>query len=164
MGTVSLTREQAADRIVEIVRGAHSSPVLTYTHDPERFVLECFQWPAGEGPSGYQREILRELKGRKRLAIRGPHGLGKTALAAWVVLWFALTRDASGTGDWKAVITASAWRQLSHYLAPEIHKWSRRLLWEKVGRAAFDGRLTRTQGFREERAWRFARWACWVAG
>jgi hypothetical protein len=56
------------------------------------------------------------------------------------VHWFALTRDAmcaSGEGnitDWKCPITAGAWRQLEKFLWPEIHKWARRLRWDKIGR------------------------------
>ena len=69
--------------------------------------------------------------------MRGPHGLGKTGMASWVVLWFALTRDGD---DWKCVTTASAWRQLSKFLWPEIHKWARRLRWDVIGRAPFDER------------------------
>jgi len=107
--------------------------------DPVRFVLECFEWREDEGPTPYQLEVLRELPERKRVALRGPHGLGKTALAAWVVLWFALTRDEM-PGDWKVVSTASVWRQLSHYLWPEIHKWARRIRWDVVGRGPFDQR------------------------
>ena len=112
---------------------------VIYGEHPDRFVLECFEWAEGEGPTPYQLEVLKELPTRRRAAIRSPHGSGKTALAAWVVLWFALTRDHM-EGDWKAVMTASAWRQLSHYLAPELHKWTRRLRWERVGRGRFDER------------------------
>lgn len=111
-----------------------------YGNDPERFVLECFTWKPGEGPTPYQAEILQEMRERRRAAIRGPHGLGKTALAAWIVLWFALTRNAMPGGDWKVVSTASAWRQLTHYLWPEIRKWGRRLRWERIGRGPFDQR------------------------
>lgn len=70
----------------------------------------------------------------KRIAIRGPHGLGKTALASWIVLWFCLTRDGNKKADFKAALTASNWRQLSKYLFPEIHKWTWRLDWKKIGR------------------------------
>jgi len=108
--------------------------------DPALFAAECLTWASGEGPTPYQLEALRELKRRRRVALRGPHSLGKTALAAWIVLWFAVTRDALQTGDWKVVTTASAWRQLSHYLWPEIHKWARRLRWDRLGREPFDGR------------------------
>lgn len=107
-----------------------------YRNDPVAFVLECFNWSIDERPAAYQLEILSSLVERKRVAVRGPHGLGKTSLAAWVILWFALTRD-GGDGDWKIVCTASAWRQLKNYLWPEVHKWSRRLKWSKILRAAF---------------------------
>lgn len=70
----------------------------------------------------------------RRLAIRGPHGLGKTALSSWAVLIFALTRDGE---DWKVITTASAWRQLEVYLWPEIHKWARLLRWDRLGREPF---------------------------
>ena len=63
--------------------------------------------------------------------------MGKTALAAWIVLWFALTRDGE---DWKIPTTASAWRQLTKFLWPEIKKWARRLDWKKIGRQPFDER------------------------
>ena len=37
--------------------------------------------------TAYQERILRALVTYKRVAVRGPHGLGKTTLAAVVVLW-----------------------------------------------------------------------------
>jgi len=98
------------------------------------FAFDCVSWGEGEGPTPYQEEILATIPARPRIAVRGPHGLGKTALAALVVLHFGLTRDGE---DWKCPTTASAWRQLTHYLWPEIHKWCRRLRWEKVGRDSF---------------------------
>jgi hypothetical protein len=109
----------------------------TYFRDWEAFVYDCFDWPPGEGPTPYQREALGSLPVAGRYSIRGPHGLGKSALCAWVVLAFALTRDGR---DWKLPTMASAWRQLTKYLWPEVHKWSRRLLWEKIGRDPFHPR------------------------
>jgi len=103
---------------------------LTYRNDPIAFLHDCFDWREGEGPTAYQEEIIAVLPHKKRVAVRGPHGLGKTTIAAWVVLWFALTRDGE---DWKMPTTAGAWRQLEKYLWPEIHKWARKIKWEKVG-------------------------------
>jgi hypothetical protein len=76
--------------------------------------------------------VLRALSEHHRVSVRGPHGLGKTALSSWVVLWFALTREAAGI-DWKIPTTASAWRQLTKFLWPEIDKWAKRLDWKKIG-------------------------------
>jgi hypothetical protein len=59
--------------------------------------------------------------------LRGPHGLGKTALSALAILWFAVTRPI----DTKIPTTASAWRQLEKFLWPEIRKWYRLCDWQK---------------------------------
>lgn len=104
--------------------------VARYYDDPLGFAADCIDW-RGEGLTAYQREIIGELPARKREAVRGPHGLGKTTLMSVVLLWFALTSDAAGV-DWKAVTTAGSWRQLTNYLWPEIHKWAGRVRWEKV--------------------------------
>lgn len=106
-----------------------------YWSDPTAFIHDCFAWKEKEKPTKYQDEIAAELYAKKRECVRGPHGLGKTADASWIILWFALTRDGK---DWKIPTTASAWRQLTKYLWPEIHKWARRLRWEKIGREPFD--------------------------
>jgi hypothetical protein len=108
-----------------------------YRDDPAAFVRDCFKWPAGRGPYFYQEEILAALVEHDRVCVRGPHGLGKSAVMSWGLLWFALTRDGE---DWKAPVTASAWRQLAKYLWPELHKWARALDWQKIGRGPFDTR------------------------
>ena len=109
--------------------------VARYCNDPLGFAADCIDW-RGEGLTAYQQEIIGELPSRKRSAVRGPHGLGKSTIAAVTLLWFALTSDAAGT-DWKAVTTAGSWRQLTNYLWPEIHKWAGRVRWEKVRDAPF---------------------------
>lgn len=114
----------------------------TYQDDPAAFVVDCINWdevPNTGGPAPYQLEILSELTTKHRVSARGPHGLGKTALEAWVLLWFSLVYDGR---DWKALTTASAWRQLTVYLWPEIHKWTRYLRWDKIGRMPFGQHTT----------------------
>jgi len=108
-----------------------------YRDDPVGFARDCVAWEDGEGLTEYQNRILASVPESGRVAVRGPHGLGKTAIAALLVLWFALTRDGQ---DWKILTTASAWRQLSIYLWPEIEKWSGRLRWPEIGRRAFSKR------------------------
>lgn len=126
-------REQNAN----LVASPYSTFKTKYRNDPVGFVLDCIRFPKGDEPSPYQLEALKLLPDKKRLSVRSPHGAGKTALASWIVLWFALTRDGE---DWKIPCTASAWRQLSKYLFPELHKWVRRIRWEQVGRSTFDER------------------------
>lgn len=115
----------------------------TYRDDPAGFVRDCILWREGQGPSFYQEEILSNLVQYQRESARGPHGLGKTALIAWTVLWFALTND--GETDWKVPITASAWRQLTKFAMPEIRKWARKLNWSRIGRDPFNERTELTQ-------------------
>lgn len=103
-----------------------------YRENPLAFVRDCIEFPRGMALAPYQEDILSQFYSAKRMAVRGPHGLGKTALAAWVVLWAILTSE-----DVKVPVTASAWRQLSKFLFPEIHKWAKRLRWDKLGRAPF---------------------------
>jgi hypothetical protein len=105
--------------------------VARYYDDPLGFAHDCINWGDGDGLTFYQEEILGALPERKREAVRGPHGLGKSSLSAIAVLWFALTRDAAGV-DWKVVTTAGSWHQLTSYTWPEIHKWAGRLRWDKV--------------------------------
>ena len=127
---------EEARRLVDTT-GPRSTFTTKYRNDPAAFIQDCIIF-RGDGPTAYQMEVLDELSERKRVSVRSPHGAGKTALAAWVILWFALTRDAEGT-DWKIPTTASAWRQLTKYLWPEVRKWSRRIDWEQVGyRGAFN--------------------------
>lgn len=106
----------------------------TYRNNYVAFARDCIVWPEGEGLTVYQEEILTELPIRKRVAVRGPHGLGKTCLAGIATVCFALTWDGE---DWKLPTTASAWRQLSEFFWPEVHKWAARIRWDKVGRPAF---------------------------
>jgi hypothetical protein len=73
----------------------------------------------------YQENILRCLVRYKRVAVRGPHGLGKTAVASWAVLWAVTCHE----GDVKVPTTASSWQQLTKYLWPEIRKWASKADW-----------------------------------
>lgn len=113
------------------------SPMQKWLHDPVGWVDACVDFGAGNGLTDYQREILSRLPVEKRVAARGPHGLGKSMEASIAVLWFAITRDACEL-DWKVPTTASAWRQLEHYLWPEIHKWAKKLRWDVIGREPFN--------------------------
>lgn len=147
--TISLMRTEAQAFSANVQAGAPIDlPIIksvtpydrfkrTYRNNFCAFTHDCFTWKENEQPTAYQDDILESIPVKKRVAVRGPHGLGKTAMASWVVLCFALTRDGE---DWKCPTTASAWRQLTKYLWPEIHKWSRRLRWDVIGRKPFDVR------------------------
>ena len=82
----------------------------------------------------YQEEILGYFDdGYDRVAVRGPHGLGKTFIAAILTHHGVLTADV----DAKLPTTASAWRQLEFYLWPEIRKIAKAIDWVTVGREPY---------------------------
>lgn len=107
---------------------------VVYKSDPAGFMQDCIDWQ-DEEPAFYQLEIASNLIKYRRECVRSLHGAGKTTTAALLILWFCLTRD--GDTDWKIAATASVFRQLSKYLAPEVHKWARRIKWDRVGREPF---------------------------
>lgn len=127
------------DRIADALAAKDPDQRLDCHDSPYRFARDYVDWPKGEKITKYQADVMRALVREKRAAVRGPHGLGKSALAALLVLWFAVSRDLAGI-NWKVLTTASAWRQLASYLWPEIHLWARRLRWDKLGREPFDPR------------------------
>lgn len=120
-------------------RAFEPRPAERWLYDPVAWVRECIQWPRDGSATAYQERVLSALAEHRRVAVRGPHGLGKTTTAALTVLWFATTRDAAGL-DWKVITTASAWRHLKLFLFPEVKKWARVIDWEKLGRAPFSER------------------------
>lgn len=124
-----LARQQAATQSAR-------DNLIACADDPCRFVDRFISFPEGQSLATYQRDVLASLPVSRRIAVRSPRGAGKTATAAILLLWFALTRDALQV-DWKVVTTAGAWRQLAKYLWPEVHKWSRRLRWGALGRRPF---------------------------
>ena len=105
----------------------------TYENDRVAFVHDCLP-SYRETIAPYQEESLSLFDtGHNRIAIRGPHGLGKTFLASALVHHTILT----ASRDTKVPTTASAWRQLENYTWPEIHKIAKQLYWPAIGRSAY---------------------------
>lgn len=137
---VTMAVRAAADLARDQAREKEASKSLRrYLYDPVGWARSSIDWGSDGGLTFYQDEIIAALVEHGRAAARGPHGLGKTTLLSVVVLWFSTTRDAAEI-DWKIIATASAWRQLSIFLFPEIHKWARRIRWDALGRPQFSER------------------------
>lgn len=143
-------RVEALERLLAEQRRAKKSraSAADYYDDPLGFVDNCVKFPEprrrGKSPqklglTSYQRDIIASIPVKKRVAVRGPRGLGKTALASLVVLWFACSRDAAAA-DWKIVTTAGSWAQLTDFTWVEIRKWANCLDWEAIGRPPFSER------------------------
>ena len=85
-----------------------------------RLVQEVF----GVEPDGWQADhVLRPFcAGKRRISIRSCHGVGKTAVAAWLVWIMLLTRYPQRT-----VATAPGAPQLEGALIPEVKLWGKKL-------------------------------------
>jgi hypothetical protein len=100
--------------------------------DPLRFVLAAFPWgepgtplAAHAGPDTWQADLLEALRAHVqtsstslRRAVASGHGVGKSAVASWVILWFLATRPHP-----QIVVTANTGAQLSTKTWRELAKW-----------------------------------------
>ena len=103
-----------------------------YTHDPAGFVYACFPWgEPGElqdrTPQKWQVELLDEIgKGLITIdeaiqtAIASGHGIGKSAIVSWLIIWAMATFP-----DCKGVVTANTQNQLLTKTWSELAKWHR---------------------------------------
>jgi len=85
-----------------------------YYNNPYDFVID--QLHAKPNPD--QEIVLRSLPRCKRISIRSGNGVGKTALEAWLVIWFMYCFP-----DCRIPCTAPTNHQLNDILWPEIKKW-----------------------------------------
>lgn len=88
-----------------------------YIQDPVLFVRNVLKVK----PDKWQEECLQAIANNGRVAVRSGHGVGKTALESWVILWFLFTRPFP-----KIPCTAPTQQQLLDILWPEISKWLKR--------------------------------------
>ena len=110
--------------------------IASFTHDPLGFVLYAFDWGHGElanfpdGPDVWATEVLAEIGEKLRageisgiseviqLATASGHGIGKSALVAWLIEWAMCTRE-----DTKGLVTANTDNQLRTKTWAEVAKW-----------------------------------------
>lgn len=116
-------------------RSAVLADLGTFQHDPLGFVRYAFPWGEGElegepGPDEWQVDMLTEVGERMRagetlleavqFAVASGHGVGKSALVAWLILWAMSTFE-----DTRGVVTANTDTQLRTKTWPEVTKWYR---------------------------------------
>lgn len=128
--------------------------------DPVAFVLGAFPW--GEpgplegftGPEPWQLEILMAIRDGLltpnraiQLATASGHGIGKSALVAWIILWAFSTAP-----DTRGVVTANTETQLKTKTWAELGVWYNRF----IGREAFTLTATALLSIDKtrERTWR----------
>lgn len=114
-----------------------ATKVGEYFADPYGFVLFAFPWgqkgtrlEKESGPDDWQIEVLIEIGELVAAgvgiddampileAVASGHGIGKTALIAWIILWFIATRQHPQiivTAGKKDQLTGKTWRELAKW-------------------------------------------------
>jgi hypothetical protein len=87
-------------------------------NNPLLFVTDVL----GATPEPWQAIALEAVGRHDRVSIRSGHGVGKTTLEAWLILWFLLTHQ-----NCKVPVAANSQDQLRDTIWPEIAKWHRQL-------------------------------------
>lgn len=123
----------------EIIDGLVRVAAAT-SRDPLKFVQRAFPWGEGElsdfdGPDVWASDVLAHMRDRLaagattdeaiQIAVASGHGIGKSCLVAWVILWAMCTMT-----DTKGVITANTDTQLRTKTWPELAKWHRLCLFK----------------------------------
>ena len=121
--------------------GTLEADIANFYADPLGFVMYAFPWgqkgtrlEKEDGPDTWQIEILNclgeEIRKREgvggddilqsaiQIAVASGHGIGKTALVSWIILWFISTH-----GNPQIVVTASTQTQLLKKTWRELSKW-----------------------------------------
>lgn len=128
-------------------------------HDPYKFVMWAFPWgEEGElkdfkGPEPWQEELLKSVRDKLvnpyeavQMSRTSGHGIGKSAMAAWLILWGISTAECLG------VVTANTEKQLKTKTWATLSRWHRLF----IGRDLF--KMTATSIYRAdpgyEREWR----------
>ena len=125
MARAKLPRSSGTDSTIAELLAACSA-------DPLRFVHTAFSWGEGElsdhmGPDTWQTDILSAIRDglvtpdqAMRIAVTSGHGIGKSALVSWLILWALATRE-----DTRGVVTANTESQLKTKTWGELAKWHR---------------------------------------
>lgn len=83
-----------------------------YRNAPVEFVEEVLN----QRPLPWQKVLMEKVaSGKRRISVRAGHGVGKSTVCAWVIVWFAITRFPQ-----KTVITAPTAGQLFDALYAEL--------------------------------------------
>lgn len=106
-----------------------SDAILYYADNPVDFVEDIIL----AKPDRNQRDILNSVARYPMTSVRSGHGIGKSAVESWLVIWFLATRPFP-----KIPCTAPTQHQLWDILWAEIAKWirnnpalARDLIWTK---------------------------------
>jgi hypothetical protein len=134
-----------------------------YALDPLGWVQCAFDWGSGElaqsdGPDEWQAQLLAEIAEKLqdgadpgkviRQATASGHGVGKSALVAWLILWAMSTFS-----DTRGVVTANTETQLKTKTWAELSVWFRRCRFaNEIFELTTTATFSKVQG--REKTWR----------
>lgn len=88
--------------------------ILYYKDKPVEFVKDIIK----ATPDDIQADILNMVANNRMTSIRSGHGIGKSTVLSWLIIWFMCTRPFP-----KIPCTAPTKHQLHDILWAEIAKW-----------------------------------------
>jgi len=110
--------------------------MVSCSYDPYAFVMSSFPWGEGElkefsGPDEWQTAFLKDIRDKLKAgaitvwqailkAISSGHGVGKSALVSWLILWAISTHE-----NTRGIVTANTESQLKTKTWAELAKWYR---------------------------------------
>jgi len=109
------TQTVAAD-----MRGVWSAIVEAYRDRPIAFVEDLLvgAYPDFRVQKWQKRFLKAVARGERKISVRAGHGVGKSAVCSWALIWHMVTRYPQ-----KAVLTAPTQSQLFDALFSEVKKW-----------------------------------------
>jgi len=100
---------------IKTMEEAYAFFIEAYRNKPVEFVENVLQ----AKPLPWQRDFLTALaRGERRISVRAGHGVGKSTVCSWALIWFMLTRYPQ-----KSVVTAPTAGQLFDALFSEVKRW-----------------------------------------
>lgn len=100
-------------------KGTFLAFLEAYRNDPVAFVRHVLS----ASPLPWQEDFLRAIaRGERRISVRAGHGVGKSTVCSWALIWHMTTRYPQ-----KAVVTAPTSAQLFDALYSELKAWINKL-------------------------------------
>lgn len=132
MSKVAFNSDQEAIEFAEYIMGFHD--------DPYEWVLACYPWLVKgtplqdyDGPDEWQTKVLKGIRDEIRsgsenirICVSSGHGIGKTALVAWIIHWFISTHPNPQivvTANTGTQLTTKTWRELAKWKNMAINGW-----------------------------------------
>lgn len=130
------------------------------SNDPYAFVMGAFPWGEEggplvdhQGPEPWQKDILDwvkeglSLQQAVQLATASGHGVGKSALVSWLILWAISTMP-----ETRGVVTANTETQLKTKTWSELGRWYQRFLGKEMFTLTATAIISSDKNY--ERTWR----------